>query len=185
MTKIAVWCRHKEDNIIGIGPNIPWHVSSDFKRFQRLTINKALLVGQKTYESFPNRTLPNRKIYILTFDKDYQVSDKENHFVIPFEEVTNITDELYISGGAAVYQIAMLSQLPDLIVDCVYHGPLKEGLTGPKIDITNSIEVMTSCYEKITDDFILDDVYTAIWVKKGTTPDEKVLTHLKNAIYNI
>ena len=37
MTKIAIWCRHDGDNIIGIGPNIPWHISSDFKRFRRIT----------------------------------------------------------------------------------------------------------------------------------------------------
>ena len=67
MTKIAVWCRHKEDNIIGIGPNIPWHISSDFKRFRRITENACITCGQTTYESFPNRTLPNRKIYVLTF----------------------------------------------------------------------------------------------------------------------
>ena len=122
MSKIAVWCRHKEDNIIGIGPNIPWHVSSDFKRFQRLTKHKALLVGQTTYESFPNRTLPNRKIYILTFEQDYQVSDPDNHFVIPLETVKDINEELYISGGASIYKLMMEKLMPDFIVDSVYMG---------------------------------------------------------------
>ena len=45
MTKVAVWCRHKDDNIIGIGPQIPWHVSSDFKRFKRITEGKNLVAG--------------------------------------------------------------------------------------------------------------------------------------------
>ncbi|MBR6730743.1 MAG: dihydrofolate reductase [Alphaproteobacteria bacterium] len=184
MTKIAVWCRHKEDNIIGIGPNIPWHVSSDFKRFQRLTTHKALLVGQTTYESFPNRTLPNRKIFILTFEKEYQVSDPKNHFVIPLEEVNQIQEELYISGGASIYKLMMEKLVPDFIVDSVYLGDLKEGLTGNPVSITPSVQIMEKEYEKITDDFLLDNVATTIWAKKGAQIDEETLTHLKNAIYN-
>ena len=57
MTKIAVWCRHDGDNLIGIGAKIPWHIPSDFRRFRKLTESEALVVGEKTYESFPNRTL--------------------------------------------------------------------------------------------------------------------------------
>ena len=62
MTKIAIWCRHDKDNIIGIGPQIPWHIPSDFKRFRRITNGTNIVCGQTTYESFPNRTLPNRKM---------------------------------------------------------------------------------------------------------------------------
>lgn len=184
MKKIAVWCRHIGDDIIGIGPNIPWHISSDFKRFQRLTKHKSLLVGQTTYESFPNKTLPNRKIYILTFDQNYQVSDKDNHFVIDLKKINNIEDELYISGGASIYQLTMERLIPDFIVDSVYHGPLKKGLEGTPVSISKSIEIMEKEYEKITPDFDLDNVSTAIWVKKGQAIDETTLTHLKNAIYN-
>lgn len=184
MVKIALWCRHQSDNIIGIGPNIPWHISSDFKRFKRLTKNKALLVGQTTYESFPNRTLPNRKIYILSFDKNYEVSDKENHQLIPLENVSTIQEELYISGGASVYQLMMERLEPDFVVDCVYMGQIDTTLTGQPVTITKSIEIMHQHYEKITDDFILDEVATAIWAKKGTSINQQTLNHLTNAIFN-
>lgn len=184
MVKIALWCRHKDDNIIGIGPYIPWHISSDFKRFKRLTKNKALLVGQTTYESFPNRTLPNRKIYILSFDKNYEVSDKTNHFVIPLEEVHNIQEELYISGGASIYKLMSEQLEADFIVDCVYQGDLDSSLTGTPVDITPSVEIMHKHYEKITDDFVLDNVATAVWSKKGAPIDQATLTHLTNAIFN-
>ena len=100
MTKIAVWCRHKDDNIIGIGPQIPWRISSDFKRFRRITKGQTLIAGQTTYESFPNRTLPERKIMVLTFDAGYEVSDKQNHQVVTdinyFKEAEG---DFYIAGG--------------------------------------------------------------------------------------
>ncbi len=184
MVKIAIWCRHIGDNIIGIGPSIPWHISSDFKRFKRITNGKALLVGQTTYESFPNRTLPNRKIYILTFETDYQVSDLSMHQVIPLEKVADIQEELYISGGASIYQLMMEQKMPDLIVDSLYMGELNPHLTGKPVSIQKSIDLMEKNYHKISDDFILDNINTTIWAKNGAMVDEKVLAHLKNAIYN-
>ena len=103
MTKIAIWCRHENDNIIGIGPNIPWHIPSDFKRFRRITEKASITCGQTTYESFPNRTLPNRKIYVLSFDEKYEVSDKDNHFVI--NNPTKLRDlvSLYIFAVGLVF----------------------------------------------------------------------------------
>ena len=33
MTVVAMWCRHKDDDIIGVGKHIPWNVPSDAKHF--------------------------------------------------------------------------------------------------------------------------------------------------------
>ena len=188
MTKIAVWCRHQNDNIIGIGAHIPWHVSSDFKRFKRITDGKNIIAGEKTYESFPNRTLPNRKIYVLTFNSDYEVSDSKNHFV-----VTNVKDfqefeqDLYISGGASVYKLFMTSNnklMPDIVVDSMYKGELNPNLEGPKIDITTCIDVLKSKYIKISQDYELDNITTTVWVKKGDFVEQSVVKHIIEAIEN-
>ncbi len=188
MTKIAVWCRHQNDNIIGIGAHIPWHVSSDFKRFKRITEGKNIIAGEKTYESFPNRTLPNRQIYVLTFNADYEVSDSKNHFV-----VTNIKDfqefeqDLYISGGASVYKLFMTSNnklMPDIVVDSMYKGELNPNLEGPKIDITTCIDVLKSKYIKISQDYEQDNITTTVWVKKGDFVEQSVVKHIIEAIEN-
>lgn len=188
MTKIAVWCRHQNDNIIGIGAHIPWHVSSDFKRFKRITEGKNIIAGEKTYESFPNRTLPNRKIYVLTFNADYEVSDSKNHFV-----VTNVKDfqefeqDLYISGGASVYKLFMTSNnklMPDIVVDSMYKGELNPNLEGPKIDITTCIDVLKSKYIKISQDYEQNNITTTVWVKKGDFVEQSVVKHIIEAIEN-
>lgn len=184
MVKIAIWCRHVDDNIIGIGSSIPWHVSSDFKRFKRITEGRSLLVGEKTYESFPNRTLPNRKIYILTFNKDYVVSDEKKHFVLnDISLIDEINEELYISGGASIYKLCMEKKIPDIVVESIYKGSLIRELTGPRIDITSCVDILNQDYEKITDDDDLDQILTSVWVKKGTGADQNVLSHLVEAIY--
>ena len=185
MTKIAVWCRHDGDNMIGIGPKIPWHIASDFKRFRKITEGENLVVGEKTYESFPNRTLPNRNIYVLTLTKGYEVSDKTRHFVSgDIKDFAEFKGNLYICGGATIYKLFMSSGeslLPDVIVDSRYCGKV-DSLEGKKIDITPCIEVMEKRYRKISPDYEQENVYTSLWVKRGDFVDQAVLKKLMNII---
>ena len=188
MTIVAVWCRHENDNVIGIGPHIPWHISSDFKRFKRLTEGQALIAGEKTYESFPNRTLPNRKIYILTFNQNYEVSDKDNHFVVTdINTFKDMHETLYISGGASVYKAFMTGDFelqPDVVVDCCYHGALDPTLQGPKVDITPCVEVLLKNYKQISENYLEDNVTTRVLVKTGDFVEQSVLKHIIEAIEN-
>lgn len=186
MTKIAVWCRHKDDNIIGIGPQIPWRISSDFKRFRRITKGQTLIAGQTTYESFPNRTLPERKIMVLTFDAGYEVSDKQNHQVVTdinyFKEAEG---DFYIAGGASIYKAFFAggnALMPEIIVDSMYCGDLNPELSGPKIDISPCIEVMKQKYRQISADYELDNVVTTVHVRKGAFVDQSVLKHIIKSI---
>ena len=185
MTKIAIWCRHTNDNIIGIGPNIPWHVSSDFKRFKRITSGHHLVAGQTTYESFPNRTLPNRKLHVLTFEKDYQVSDLDNHFVhTDYHDFDTFNHDLFIVGGASIYKLFMADEtaMPDIIIDSEYLPDLSTEFSGMPVNITPCIEAMRLHYEPIGIPQRLDDIITTVWVKKGIT-SPSILEHILNAIH--
>ena len=188
MTIAAVWFRHEKDNIIGIGPHIPWHVSSDFKRFRRITQGASIIAGQTTYESFPNRTLPNRKIYVLTFEASYQVSDKENHFVVTnIDYFKTLKDTLYISGGASVYKAFMTAGddlMPSVVVDCMYTGILDVGLEGKPVDITPCIESLNTHYRQVSKDYTEDGIITRVYAHKSKPLDEAVLAHIINAIEN-
>lgn len=187
MTIVAVWCRHKDDNIIGIGPKIPWHISSDFKRFRRITEGATVVAGQTTYESFPNRTLPNRRICVLTFDENYEVSDKENHVALTdLNMLKNAEDTLYVSGGASIYKAFMTSEdmLPDIVVDCAYQGQIDPTLEGKKIDITPCVEALGKKYMQVSQDYEEDNIITRVYMKKGDFVDQKVLKHVISAIEN-
>lgn len=185
MTKIAIWCRHDGDNIIGIGANIPWHISSDFKRFRRITEGQNIVCGQITYESFPNRTLPNRKIYVLTFDENYIVSAPENHFVVNnIRELKDFEEPLYICGGASIYKLFMQKQAPEIIIDSCFHGSLDPELNGAPVDISECIAKMQKDYRRISPDYDEDDITTTIWVKKGEFVPQEVLKHITLAIIN-
>jgi dihydrofolate reductase len=52
---------------IGRDGTLPWHIPADLKRFKALTMGKAMIMGRKTFDSFP-RPLPGRRHIVLTRD---------------------------------------------------------------------------------------------------------------------
>jgi len=50
---------------IGKGGKLPWHLSSDLKRFRELTMGHHVIVGRKTYESI-GKPLPGRHMIVVT-----------------------------------------------------------------------------------------------------------------------
>ena len=182
MTKIAVWCRHENDCIIGIGPKIPWNIPSDLKRFRRITSGANITCGQTTYESFPNRTLPNRNIYVLTLEKDYTTSDHEHHFVVnDINFFKDFEQDIYISGGASIYKLFMTggpNLMPDIVVDCVYMGELNPNLKGKEVTITDCINVLNEKYTQVMPNFELDNIATRVLVRKGEFVEQSVLKRI-------
>lgn len=179
MTKVAIWCRHDEDDIIGIGKHIPWNIPSDKALFLALIKEQNVVLGRLTYESLPGRTLPDCQIMVLTSDYKYKVSDKDNHQII--EDVRDLKDfdeNLYIAGGAQVYEAFMKGGpklMPDIVVDCVYKGELDADLKGEKISITPCIEILKKKYFKMPGVCEKDGIIRCIYVKRGDFVDRAVL----------
>ena len=61
-----------ENRVIGINNSLPWHISSDLKRFKELTSGNIVVMGRKTFESI-GKPLPNRKNYVLTRNKNLMI----------------------------------------------------------------------------------------------------------------
>ena len=54
-----------ENQVIGKGNKIPWHLPEDFKWFKQKTTGNIVVIGRKTFEGLP-KPLPNRRKLILT-----------------------------------------------------------------------------------------------------------------------
>tara|TARA_S200000501_G_C20330004_1_gene528372 strand:- start:6 stop:506 length:501 start_codon:yes stop_codon:yes gene_type:complete len=97
-----------ENNAIGKNNNLIWNLPNDLKRFKKLTSGHSIIMGRKTFDSFPG-LLPNRRhVIISNKSKD---SFQENVIV-----VNNIDDALkaaeddenpFIIGGGQIYKLAM------------------------------------------------------------------------------
>jgi dihydrofolate reductase len=107
---ITIIAAASENNALGKDNDLVWHLPDDFKRFKELTSGNYILMGRKTYESFP-KPLPNRKHLIITRQEDYQVP--ENCFVFDsiqscFDEVLEFSDkDIWIIGGGEIYKQSM------------------------------------------------------------------------------
>lgn len=184
MTKVAVWCRHEGDNIIGIGQNIPWNVPSDFKKFARIVSGHNIVVGRPTYETLPPK-FDKEKIFVLTSNPEYEVKNPKLHQVITnLKMFKDFAEDLYISGGAGVYQQFMeggSKLMPEVIVDCIYHGELQQ-IEGKPVDISPCIEIMHKKYFQVGTEYEEDNVTTRIFIRKGEFVDQSVLKNIIECI---
>lgn len=96
-----------ENNALGKNNAMIWHLPDDFKHFKSLTTGHFILMGRKTFETFP-KPLPNRTHLIISRNTNYQVP--ENCFVfqsineaIKFTENKN-QDKLFVIGGGEIYK---------------------------------------------------------------------------------
>ena len=62
--------------MIGVDGRLPWHLPADLKRFKAQTMGRPMIMGRKTFESFPS-PLPGRRHIVLTRDGSWQRAGAE------------------------------------------------------------------------------------------------------------
>ncbi len=96
-----------ENNALGKNNDLVWHLPDDFKRFKELTTGHAIIMGRKTFESFP-KLLPNRKHIVITRKQDYHPNGV--HTTHTLEQAISLAqhdEQTYIIGGGEIYNLAM------------------------------------------------------------------------------
>src|SRR6202167_6079781 len=63
-----------ENDVIGRGNQLPWHLPADLRHFKSLTLGKPVLMGRKTYESI-GRALPGRTNIVLSRSEGFAPAD--------------------------------------------------------------------------------------------------------------
>ena len=96
------------NDAIGKDNTLIWHLSNDLKRFKALTSGHHIIMGRKTFESFP-KPLPNRTHIVITRQNDYLVPDGVITAKSLDEALTyvNNDDQPFIIGGGEIYKLAM------------------------------------------------------------------------------
>ncbi len=184
LNKIFILCRNL-DNLIGNQNKLPWHISSDLKRFKRITKDQTILVGKNTYESLPNKTLPNRKILVLT-EETYDLTDKTSHAIAKIENnqiVFNANfqaSNIYICGGGMVYNFFINNKdlIPEIIIDSLIMQTHKDMNENGIFLCKNFDEILNNHYNKYFVSSILDNIITTIWIKKNSRIEENILQEI-------
>jgi dihydrofolate reductase len=98
-----------ENNALGKDNKLLWHLPDDFRRFKKLTMGHPMIMGRKTFESFP-KPLPGRTHIIITHNTNYEVRFGECHVVHSLEEalaLVRTNGPAYIIGGGEIYTQGM------------------------------------------------------------------------------
>ena len=96
-----------DNDVIGRGNALPWHLSDDLKRFKHLTWAKPILMGRKTYQSI-GKALPGRMNLVMS---------RAPGFSPPDARVVDGIDEacaaaagapsLMVIGGSEIYALTL------------------------------------------------------------------------------
>lgn len=91
---------------IGRDGALPWRLPADLRRFKALTMGKPMVMGRKTFESFPS-PLPGRRHIVLTRDTGWQAEGAEVAHSVEEALALAGEGEVAVIGGAEIYALFM------------------------------------------------------------------------------
>jgi len=118
--------------VIGRDGDMPWRLSSDLRRFKRLTMGGVLIMGRRTYDSI-GRPLPGRRTIVITRNADWSAEGVERASD-PEDAIRKAgSDRAFVVGGAEIYR-QLLPKCNHLLLTRVWSAV--EGDTKLSIDLS-------------------------------------------------
>ena len=112
---IAIYVAIAENGVIGRDGGLPWRLSTDLRRFKADTMGKPIVMGRKTWESFPKKPLPGRRNIVITRDPAYRAEGAD--VVCSLDEALALArrregdmasaEEICVIGGAEIFALAL------------------------------------------------------------------------------
>lgn len=90
---------------IGRNGDLLYYIPADLRRFKSLTMGYPIVMGRKTFESFPNGPLPGRRNIVISRNPDYAPAGAEV-YASPQEalEACGDAERVFIIGGGEIYR---------------------------------------------------------------------------------
>lgn len=101
-----VWAEDK-NHVIGSNGHLPWILPNDMAHFKNVTMNHPIVMGRKTFESFPNGPLPKRLNIVISRNPNYSVPDS----VVLINSKKQLSDyvktdeEVMVIGGEGIFNL--------------------------------------------------------------------------------
>ena len=161
ITLIAAAGLHNE---LGKNNDLLWYLPNDFKRFKTITSGHYIIMGRKTFESFP-KPLPNRTHIIISGNNNFKIP--EDCFVVnSIEKALEIcpkNETIYIIGGGEIYKQSI--HLADSIELTRVNGTFDATVFFPEIDL--NIWTLTNSEYHPKDEKHLFDFTFETYIKKN------------------
>ncbi len=125
---------------IGYRGALPWRLPADLARFKQLTMGHTLIMGRVTYESLQGRSLPGRRIILLTRSgmqapegAEFEVAGSVEAALDLAREAFDET-EAFIAGGGEVYRDALRLSVVDRMYLSLVEAELPADVFFPEYD---------------------------------------------------
>lgn len=136
MTRIGLIWAEARGGVIGAAGGMPWHVPEDMAHFKAVTTGHPVIMGRRTWESFPPRfrPLPDRRNIVVTGTDSWTADGAERAASLEAALALVADDDAaWVIGGGRLYAAAIdgadvleVTEL-DLEVDGDTYAPVREG----------------------------------------------------------
>jgi len=164
--KLSLIVAKASNNAIGLNGRMPWHLSSDLKRFKQITMGSPVLMGRKTFEAI-GKALPGRENIVISRSAEYEAPQCRvfTDIEAALRDLAD-RDEVFVIGGATLYQ----ALLP--VADYLYLTEIERSFSGdtffPDIDRRQWQELSR---EEIENDSQVDFSYRFLKLRRVDTAD--------------
>lgn len=125
---------------IGKDNNLLFKMKEDMKFFKEQTINNIVIMGYNTWLSIGEKPLPNRVNIVMT-DKKIKNMQTETDLLKVIDDYKNYPQDIYIIGGAYVYNKALELDLIDEILITIVPTIIKDADVSVNLNLMNKFDV--------------------------------------------
>lgn len=154
-----IWAQ-SDDGVLGVDGDMAWRVPADFKHFKACTIGCGVVMGSRTWHSLSG-ALPGRNCVVLTrrgVDGPTCASTLDEALQLAGaglgpdarEGIYRSLPRVWVIGGAQVYQLALDSDLADVLVisELELDARAKLGpLTGHHLTLAPQVDYSRFCLQ--------------------------------------
>ncbi|MBB5833220.1 dihydrofolate reductase [Brachybacterium aquaticum] len=115
-----IWAQAR-GGVIGAGGTMPWHLPEDLRHFRRTTAGSPVVMGRRTWDSFPARfrPLPGRTNIVITRDDSIELPGAVRARSLPEALELAATEAgpdgtTWVIGGGSIYADAI--EVAELLV---------------------------------------------------------------------
>ncbi|HEY6817235.1 MAG TPA: dihydrofolate reductase, partial [Croceibacterium sp.] len=107
MSRDIIYVIARADNgVIARDGQVPWRIKEDLRRFVAHTMGTPMIMGRKTFESFP-APLKGRRHIVLTRNRDWSAPGAEVVHTIDEALALAGAGDISVVGGAEIYALFM------------------------------------------------------------------------------
>ena len=136
--KLALIWAEAENGVIGADGGLPWRLPGEMQYFRAATMGKPVIVGRKTFESFP-KPLPGRTNIVVSRSASFEharvrmARDLDEALAVAGDVAEcDAVSEIFVAGGAELYALAL--PRADRLYRTIVHAEIEGDTRFPAFD---------------------------------------------------